>query len=529
LAVHPKLNDQVNVFIALAPAMSPAGLSNGVVDTLVKASPQVLFLLFGRRSILSSAAMWESLLYPPLFTKLIDLGLSFLFNWRTQNISTSQKLAAYPHLYSFTSTKSVVHWFQIIRTKSFQMYDDDVHPPIITPLSSSTSRRYTKVARYPTRNIKTPIVLVYGGSDSLVDIKAMLKELPSQTVANEVPHYEHLDFLWARDVAEMVFDHVFDALESFTGTEHTKEEYERYRIKRETSSLGTGKGVGIGVGARRGKGLLLELHQQPHGRGHTRGLSSDINDSDVSTAVEGGSNNDEEGDGGAVEGVSAAGPGAETGTVQQQQQQQAAGRGSTASPTPSVLQQQQFRDRHETRIPSPTSGRFGIARPRSARSSLSSLPDEFVGPAAVAAQIQAYTQTHPGQGSGTNPPGQQQHMVTAPPVSPPSSRHGPPAQQKTMRFGEAAAVSVPASRGRSASVGAASTISGGSDFAVAVGAGASVGVGAGHGGSGGSLTTPHSTAVTPPPQRRGTAGGSQIALSESLRGGRGISLGASTF
>src|SRR5690349_6299537 len=116
LAVHPKLNDQVNVFIALAPAMSPAGLSNGVVDVLVKASPQVLFLLFGRRSILSSATMWESLLYPPLFTKLIDLGLSFLFNWRTQNISTSQKLAAYPHLYSFTSTKSVVHWFQIIRT-----------------------------------------------------------------------------------------------------------------------------------------------------------------------------------------------------------------------------------------------------------------------------------------------------------------------------------------------------------------------------------------------------------------------------
>lgn len=113
LAVHPKLNDQVNVFIALAPAMSPAGLSNGVVDALVKASPQVLFLLFGRRSILSSTTMWESILYPPIFTKVIDLGLSFLFNWRTENISISQKLAAYPHLYSFTSTKSVVHWFRM--------------------------------------------------------------------------------------------------------------------------------------------------------------------------------------------------------------------------------------------------------------------------------------------------------------------------------------------------------------------------------------------------------------------------------
>lgn len=229
LAIHPKLNEKVNVFIALAPAMSPDGLNNGIVDALVKASPQVLFLLFGRRSILKSATMWQSILYPPIFVRAIDVGLSFLFGWKTKNISASQKLAAYPHLYSFTSTKSVVHWFQIIRHKSFQMYDDDVHPPL------STTSKYTKVAKYPTRNIKTPIVLVYGGSDSLVDIKIMLRELPKRTAATEIPHYEHLDFLWARDVDAQVFPHVFDALDSFTGPEHTKEQFENHRRARTTS------------------------------------------------------------------------------------------------------------------------------------------------------------------------------------------------------------------------------------------------------------------------------------------------------
>jgi lysosomal acid lipase/cholesteryl ester hydrolase len=235
LAVHPRLNDQVNVFIALAPAMSPAGLSNGIVDALVKASPQVLFLLFGRRSILSSATMWQSILYPPIFVRTIDMGLSFLFGWHARNISPSQKLAAYPHLYSFTSTKSVVHWFQIIRTKSFQMYDDDVQPVV----SLSSVSKYTKVAKFPTRNIKTPIVLVFGGSDSLVDINVMLKELPSHTVATEIQHYEHLDFLWAREVDTLVFPHVFDALESFCDAEHSKEEYDRYRSAR-YASLGAG-------------------------------------------------------------------------------------------------------------------------------------------------------------------------------------------------------------------------------------------------------------------------------------------------
>ena len=210
LSVHPTLNEQVDVFIALAPAMSPPGLANGIVASFVKTSPQLLYLAFGRRSILTSATMWQHILYPPIFVRFIDLSLRFLFGWKTENITQNQKLAAYPHLYSFTSTKTVVHWFQIIRNGTFQMFDDEV----TGPWNVSDTRRYYKVPKFPTRNIKTPIVLVYGGSDSLVDIKVMLRELPNHTVAQEIPKYEHLDFLWASDVEKLVFPHVFNALES---------------------------------------------------------------------------------------------------------------------------------------------------------------------------------------------------------------------------------------------------------------------------------------------------------------------------
>ena len=208
LSIHPGLNEKVNLFIGLAPAMSPAGLSNGIVDALVKTNPNLLFLAFGRKSILSSATMWQSILYPPIFVRLIDMSLTFLFAWYGRNITVQQKLAAYPHLYSFTSTKSVVHWFQIIRNKSFQMYDDDSS----NKFSIGASNRYYKVAKFPTRNIKTPIVLVYGGSDSLIDIRVMLKELPRHTIATEIPHFEHLDFLWAQEVDTLVFPHVLEAL-----------------------------------------------------------------------------------------------------------------------------------------------------------------------------------------------------------------------------------------------------------------------------------------------------------------------------
>ncbi|EHK99077.1 putative lipase C16A3.12c [Glarea lozoyensis 74030] len=111
------------------------------------------------------------------------------------------------------------------------MYDDDVQPVV----SLGSVSKYTKVAKFPTRNIKTPIVLVYGGSDSLVDIKVMKRELPAHTIATEIPHYEHLDFLWAREVDTLVFPHVFDALDSFVDAEHSQEEYNNYHSARHAS------------------------------------------------------------------------------------------------------------------------------------------------------------------------------------------------------------------------------------------------------------------------------------------------------
>jgi lysosomal acid lipase/cholesteryl ester hydrolase len=169
-----------------------------------------LFLFFGRKSILSSAVMWQSILYPPIFAKLIDTALIWLFNWRGANISSSQKIAAYAHLYSFTSVKSIVHWFQIMRNAAFQMYDDDFSSSIIRTTISSY-----RPARFPTKNIVTPIVLLYGDKDSLVHIETMLNQLPEHTIAKPLRSYEHLDILWGENVHEDVIPVVLHTLEEF--------------------------------------------------------------------------------------------------------------------------------------------------------------------------------------------------------------------------------------------------------------------------------------------------------------------------
>jgi lysosomal acid lipase/cholesteryl ester hydrolase len=213
LSIHPQLNERINVFIALAPAMSPAGLSAPLVDGLMKASPTLLFLVFGRKSILSSAAAWQSILYPPVFSAVISTSLRWLFNWHSVNITQTQKHAAYAHLYSFASVKSVVHWFQIMRNGKFQMYDDDVQRVMVVRGSARPSGVTSYApARFPTRNIVTPIVLLYGDCDSLVDIKQMLRELPAHTTATRLHGYEHVDILWGQNVHNDVIPHVVKAL-----------------------------------------------------------------------------------------------------------------------------------------------------------------------------------------------------------------------------------------------------------------------------------------------------------------------------
>ena len=146
--------------------------------------------------------MWQAILYPPIFCRVIDAGVNWLFSWRSKNISPLQKHAAYAHLYSFASTKSVVHWFQIMRHARFVMYDDDAHGP------RATAGRAYRPAKFPTRNIATQVVLMYGDTDSLVDIDAMRRELPPQpkrSSASCLPnlgnHHRCANFLVYRDCA----------------------------------------------------------------------------------------------------------------------------------------------------------------------------------------------------------------------------------------------------------------------------------------------------------------------------------------
>ncbi|VEU20049.1 DEKNAAC100635 [Brettanomyces naardenensis] len=166
LSINRELNEKIDKLILIAPATTPKRLSNWLINSIVHFQPKMMFFLFGRKILMESISRWCGIVYPPFFVKLIDIPNSILFDWQGRNIDVLQKLVSYFHLYSTTSVKCVVHWFQIIRSNKFQMYQDStLFDPFEYPIHVAM--------RVP------EVLLIYGMSDSLVDIDVMLDQLPS--------------------------------------------------------------------------------------------------------------------------------------------------------------------------------------------------------------------------------------------------------------------------------------------------------------------------------------------------------------
>jgi lysosomal acid lipase/cholesteryl ester hydrolase len=211
----PHLAKKVNLFIALAPVSEVRGFSNPVVDNLARARPDFIFLLFGKRSILPSTLFWRKILSRNVFVHTIDKAILFLFGWSAHCIDPAEKSLLYSHIYSFSSVKTVVHWFQIIQAAKFQMFDDCM----ANNVSSNPYDRYTTKAlpHYRTMQLQCPVACFYGGRDNLPNTKAVLANIPKSRVVllHKEEEYEHLDFMWAKDTGTKICPKVLDLLKEY--------------------------------------------------------------------------------------------------------------------------------------------------------------------------------------------------------------------------------------------------------------------------------------------------------------------------
>ena len=232
----------VHSFIALAPATTAKGFSQPLLDSIAKLSPDFVFFLLGRRALFGSAFLfWQNLLTNPQLVRVIDWFILHMFSWNTLKIDASDKPVLYSHIYSMSSVKSVVHWFQIMKAQKFQRYQEwtaaghpvvfanehetsnmlteaapsskpkqrsvvsasaegaSVPPACPSPLPSSpffsspsTHVYRSRVAQeYPLRQIAIPLVhIMWGSADHLPDTQWLLQNLPAQATQQGFEDYE---------------------------------------------------------------------------------------------------------------------------------------------------------------------------------------------------------------------------------------------------------------------------------------------------------------------------------------------------
>jgi len=222
----PAAASKVNLFIALAPVSIPRGFANPIVDSLARARPDFIFLLFGKRQLLPSTLFWRHYLPRAKFVWFIDLALKFLFGWDTSCIAESEKPLLYSHLYSHTSVKTVVHWFQMIQTNKFQMFDDCM----LNHSSNSGSECYTgyTLPQYQLAHIRTPIACFCGGRDTLPKTAVLLASIPKDktVLVHTEEKYEHLDLMWAQDIAQKIYPKILSLLDKYNSVWKEEDSYE---------------------------------------------------------------------------------------------------------------------------------------------------------------------------------------------------------------------------------------------------------------------------------------------------------------
>eukprot|EP00730_Choanoeca_flexa_P003265 TRINITY_DN11347_c0_g1_i7.p1 TRINITY_DN11347_c0_g1~~TRINITY_DN11347_c0_g1_i7.p1 ORF type:complete len:443 (+),score=54.52 TRINITY_DN11347_c0_g1_i7:139-1467(+) len=204
-STRPEYAAKVKLFVALSPAAKANGLTIGLLKTFVHMAPQSFYLFFGTRALMPFINIWRSAISRQLFAKLLDGCMRVLFAWKLDQMGDmTRKSKLYAHLYSITSVKSVVHWFQIVACNRFQQFDEQ--------MIFSTRYRSMIPASYEVSQVSCPMAVVYGSADELTDIPWLLKQLPSGTKTFCVDDYEHLDTIWAEDAKEKVFPLVIQML-----------------------------------------------------------------------------------------------------------------------------------------------------------------------------------------------------------------------------------------------------------------------------------------------------------------------------
>lgn len=207
LSLFPRLNKSIALFVAVAPAVQAANFDNLLIASLAEFDPFVIKSLWGSKMMLPATPILRRYLKPSLFALFIEGILSFIFGWKFEEISSHRRAKVFQHVFSESSVKIVVHWFQIINAKRLCMFQQK---------SSMTWLFPKKCLHYDISVVTCPVASISGKADKLIVPSSIKDSVSSCILSHEEPDYEHLDMIWADSFASNIYPIIRELAQKYT-------------------------------------------------------------------------------------------------------------------------------------------------------------------------------------------------------------------------------------------------------------------------------------------------------------------------
>ncbi|KAK6487562.1 lysosomal acid lipase/cholesteryl ester hydrolase-like [Huso huso] len=203
----PELASKIKMFFALAPVATISYSTSPM--TKLSIFPEFLaWELFGKKVFFPQSTLIKWFATGFCSHERLDVLCGNIFfvlcGFDEKNLNMSRTPVYTTHCPAGTSVKNMLHWRQMAKSGKLAAFDYGWRGNMAHYNQSTPPLYYV-------RDMKVPTALWYGGHDTLADAKdvdVLLKKIPNLVYHKDIPHWEHLDFIWGLDAPELMYNEI---------------------------------------------------------------------------------------------------------------------------------------------------------------------------------------------------------------------------------------------------------------------------------------------------------------------------------
>lgn len=216
-SVLPEYNKKISIMIALSPiAFGPNILS-----------PVVRFMAFNRiPELLTAVGIYEFLPFSPLVRAAFAVlcanenvalvacssTVYTIFGFDRGELNVTNLPVIFSHAPAGCATKQVTHYLQLVRSGFFRNFDYGT-------AGNLAEYGTPEPPDYPLRKVTAPVALFFSNKDyfaNITDVMRLQSLLPNVVDSYFVENFDHVDFLWGRNIRERINNRILSLIGSFS-------------------------------------------------------------------------------------------------------------------------------------------------------------------------------------------------------------------------------------------------------------------------------------------------------------------------